>query len=362
VVLRLATLRLWQEPSRLQAIPRFLQDVEPERVYANMADLARRAGGRRMIDDRHVKEEGITRNLGDWQRNAQGEWIWRGIGLLRQRNGGYVLAPSGLAVRSEYGEDPQGTAWKVMLAAEILTHEPRTRAVVRALSAEGAEWRFRASAWFRGQYDDAVLTGDLGEYRPLAPASRGRPNIQSLLNDLGAWALGGWRAAALGAASTAPAVAFAGVRDPVLTVDDLGGALHGPFELFAALGVAEDVDGTVRWRAAEAAARFGPELAADFGWAAGPVATDDVLALVGRLVRELRADDGFVVAARLRDGLAAAGVAEPDREVAALVDAGFVVIDAFDYGQRRHGEGLFGDPRKQLVRLRVRGAGQDGSG
>jgi hypothetical protein len=35
-----------------------------------------------------------------------------------------------------------------------------------------------------------------------------------------------------------------------------------------------------------------------------------------------------------------------------------VLIDAEDYGQSRHGEGLFGEPRKQLVKLRVETGGR----
>jgi len=355
ITVRLATLRLWQEPARFQAYPSFLQSVDPVGEYSSMADLARQAGERRMLDDRHVKEEGITRNLGDWDRNGRGDLVWRGIGLLEKRNRNYVLSESGLALRSVYRDEPSGQRWKIMLATLILRREPRTRALVRALSSPAAELRFEAGSWFAGPHSLAVLTSDFGEFTPLAPALLGRPNIQTLLDTLGAWALGDW--GSLPVHSSDVSVTYAGVRDPVLTVDDLGGALRGPFELFSALGLAEDVAGTLRWRPSAAAELLGPSCAAEFGWTTG---APDLPELVDQLVMELRADNGYLIASELRDRLAAAGVIGPDRELAALLDAGTLVLEAYDYGQSRHGEGLFGEPDKQLIKLRVRRVGVKG--
>ena len=72
-----------------------------------------------------------------------------------------------------------------------------------------------------------------------------------------------------------------------------------------------------------------------------------------RLIDELTADDGFLVASELRDALRQRGVPAPDKQVAELMEQGIIRLEAFDYGQARHGQGLFDDPRKQLVKFRV---------
>ena len=47
------------------------------------------------------------------------------------------------------------------------------------------------------------------------------------------------------------------------------------------------------------------------------------------------------------------GVENPDREIARLEAEGRLIIEATDFGQGRHGVGLYEDPRKQLIKLRV---------
>jgi hypothetical protein len=61
----------------------------------------------------------------------------------------------------------------------------------------------------------------------------------------------------------------------------------------------------------------------------------------------------------LRDVLRARGIADPDRAIAMAENEGRLLIYAEDYGQSRHGSGLFGDPRKQLVKLRIIGGGDN---
>jgi hypothetical protein len=60
-----------------------------------------------------------------------------------------------------------------------------------------------------------------------------------------------------------------------------------------------------------------------------------------------------VIASELRDELHRCGIENPDREIAKLEAAGLVRIEAEDYGQRRHGIGLYSDPRKQLIKIRI---------
>ena len=75
--------------------------------------------------------------------------------------------------------------------------------------------------------------------------------------------------------------------------------------------------------------------------------------LVANQVRELRSDTGYVIASDLRQSLQREGFVNPDADIARLESEGKLVIEAEDFGQARHGEGLFGDPRKQMVQIRV---------
>jgi len=65
-----------------------------------------------------------------------------------------------------------------------------------------------------------------------------------------------------------------------------------------------------------------------------------------------------LIASELRDELRHRGIENPDREIAKLEASGLVRIEAEDYGQRRHGVGLYSDPRKQLIKIRVVSGGQ----
>lgn len=98
-------------------------------------------------------------------------------------------------------------------------------------------------------------------------------------------------------------------------------------------------------------------MAEEFGWAPGRNGVS-LLDLLVQVVPALRSDTGYVVASELRDTLRHHGVADPDRDLAILVEKGRVLIDAEDYGQARHGEGLFGEQRKQLVKLRIESGGR----
>lgn len=79
------------------------------------------------------------------------------------------------------------------------------------------------------------------------------------------------------------------------------------------------------------------------------------VAVLRQAVAELASDTGYCVASELRERMLRAGVANPDKAIAELIGRGLVCLDAWDYGQMRHGEGLYGDPRMQLVKLRVFG-------
>jgi hypothetical protein len=97
---------------------------------------------------------------------------------------------------------------------------------------------------------------------------------------------------------------------------------------------------------------FGSRIADDFGWT--PEARGIPLQkVISNFINENQLDSGFVVASELRSLLLQRGFENPDREIAKLEAEGQLSIEAADYGQSRHGIGLYDDPSKQLIKLRV---------
>lgn len=173
--------------------------------------------------------------------------------------------------------------------------------------------------------------------------------MQTLLNHDGRWALGAW--ADDEPLREADQVVFAGISGPRVSTNDLGMALRGPLELFLNLQIVRESGGVVTWDHRRASELLPADVVRDLG---GPVTkTSSVADLAVRLIDELAADDGFVVASELRDALRQNGVESPDKQLAELMARGVIRLEAFDYGQARHGIGLFDDPRKQLVKFQV---------
>src|SRR5690606_10776144 len=99
---------------------------------------------------------------------------------------------------------------------------------------------------------------------------------------------------------------------------------------------------------------LGSAIAADFEWKSNTQPEKlSPIKLFANEVDQLRLDTGFVVVSELREALHRKGFPNPDKAIADFIKDGLVVIDAQEYGQERHGRGLYGDPAKQLVRLRI---------
>ena len=99
---------------------------------------------------------------------------------------------------------------------------------------------------------------------------------------------------------------------------------------------------------------LGNAVAADFGWqkASNRNSLSPIQVLASEVDR-LRLDTGFVVASELREALHQRGFSNPDKAIADFIKNGLATIEGQDYGQERHGRGLYGDPTKQLIRLRI---------
>jgi hypothetical protein len=344
---------LWYDGTRIQTWPVFLASVADTLELPSATDFGRRFETERMTDQRHAAAEKIVRNLPGLEARGT-RFILKGIGLLEQTQNGYRLSPDGVALRTAYVTDPKGKGWVKILATLLLAREPRTRVVIRALSAEGAELHFDGKKWFGGSLRKARILDAGNPVFPFHGDEADSPTLRTLLREHSWWALGEWREHPL--LTQADNCHFTGTLQPEFSLHDVGLALRGPFEILLHLGVLR-ISENVCWIDRDAAKReLGEKLGLEFGWAVSAQAIP-LEQLVDRLVKELRSDTGYVIASDLRQCLRREGFVNPDADIAKLESEGKLVIEAEDFGQARHGEGLFGDPRKQMVKIRVLAGG-----
>jgi hypothetical protein len=345
----LTQLVLWYDATRIQAWPAFLAQIPADLTLPSATDFGRRFDTGRMTDRRHAAAEKIVRNLPGLEQKEE-RLVLKGVGLLTRVEHGYRLSSEGAELRESYISDPKGKVWVRLLARILLKREPRTRVLVRLMSQADATLVFDGEGWFAGSIRKAyVETQDSRVYafldqHPTAPA------LRTILKEHSWWAMGEWRKNEVLAGATN--CFFTGTLKNELSLHDISLALRGPLELLFHLGVLEVGSNQCRLNAISSTRELGNDLAADFGWP-GKAEKEDLESLLRRLLEDLRSDTGYVIASELRRALQHEGISNPDLEIARLQAEDRLVIEAEDYGQARHGEGLFGDPRKQMVQIRL---------
>src|SRR5271166_2397725 len=286
VSIRLNQLVLWYDGTRIQTWPAFLASVPDTLELFSATDFGRRFESERMTDQRHAAAEKIVRNLPGLEAKSGG-FILKGIGLLAQTQNGYRLSPDGSTLRTTYLTEPKGKGWVKLLAALLLAREPRTRVVIRALSAGGAELHFDGKKWFGGSLRKARIVADAGPVFPFHGDEAEHPTLRTLLRRHSWWALGAWRRHPL--LVHADNCHFTGTLQEDFSLHDAGLALRGPFALLLYLGVLR-INNNICWIDKDAAIReLGDELGLEFGWTASPQ-TLPLEQLVAKLVKELRSD------------------------------------------------------------------------
>jgi hypothetical protein len=351
----LTQLVLWYDVTRIQTWPAFLADVPADTVLKSPTEFGRRFATRRMTDDRHAAAEKLTRNLAGLEA-SNGKLVLRGIGLLERGQRGYQVSEEGRQLGSSYRAEKDGRGWVRQLASLLVTREPRTRVVLSLLTQPGAFLYFDANSWFGGSFQKAKI--EAPGHAPLAPfASTGRcPSLRDALHDRAWWALGAWREHELLAGASD--CRFGGQFGDIFSMHDIGLALRASFEVLLHLGILRS-DNRQCWVDHDiAATELGPIIAEDFGLDRRQVEDEPLPKLLATVVENLQSDTGYIIASELRNELKRRGIENPDREIARLETAGLIRIEAEDYGQRRHGLGLYSDPRKQLIKIRVVAGGQ----
>jgi hypothetical protein len=349
----LTRLALWCDPTRIQTWPKFLASLPEDALAPTPTDLGRAFVTTRMTSTGHAAAFDLVRNLAGLECKA-GRLQLRGLGLLRRSPAGYAVSADGRALAAAYRANPAGPEWPRLFADALLGLEPRTRALIKRLSEEGAVLKFERDAWFAGSYRRArlVRTGEPDMF-PL-DAARERRTLRESLNDDAWWCLGEWRSDPCLEGATH--CRFRGTRSEAFSLHGIGPALRAACEVLLVGGLLHRNGGELRLDRA-AAIRLLPGRAADFGWLAGESESGNLMITLAQVLPGLCSATGHVVASELRNLLRARGVADPDRAIAAAQSEGRLLVYAEDYGQSRHGEGLFGDPRKQLVKLHLVGIG-----
>jgi hypothetical protein len=349
VAIGLTQLVLWYDATRIQAWPAFLASIPEGLTLPSATDFGRHFDTERMTDARHSAAEKIVRNLPGLEKKGE-RLILRGVGLLELDQEGYRLSKEAGQLRDEYRSDPRGKRWVRTLARLLLLREPRTRVVLRALSEPGAQLVFTSDGWFAGSIRGAAIERDGARAFPFIGDHPQHTSLRTLLTQRTWWSLGEWRQSSLlGGASDCH---FTGTLQVHLSLHDVSLALRAPFEILLHLGVLGYRAGRCWLDTRRAVGELGSDIGEDFGWegAHEPEQFEDLL---NRTLGELRSDTGFVIAAELREALRREGIPNPDAEIGRLQSEGRLVIEAEEYGQSRHGEGLFGDSRKQMVQIRL---------
>jgi hypothetical protein len=342
---------LWYDPTRLQSWPRLLVNVSADEVFSSMTDFTKRHISDRSLDEKHDAYIDLARGLPGLETTPRG-FLLRGVGFFEKDDSGYHLSRTGSELAESYRRDSKSDDWIRLLARALVGGEPRLRVLIKQLSGEGTCLAFHGGAWFQGAVESVqfIAPGECPVF-----LFRDKPGDQALRDWLVSdswWALGEWRNHPL--LEDFSDARFVGQLKPDFTLDRIGLRIRPAFEVLAYLGVFRHM-GSEAWLDKDTAVEvLGDVIAADFGWqrdgTSGALSPVQILASE---VDRLRLDTGFVIASELREALHQRGFQNPDKAIADFIKDGLATIDAQDYGQERHGRGLYGDPAKQLIRLRI---------
>ena len=346
-MVRMTQLVLWYDATRVNTWPDFIAGITDDERAATPVDFGRRHLTDRMTDPRHAAAEKLARNLPGLETLSDGSLILRGVGLLERQDGGYGLSPRGRLLRDQYRAKDR--TWIATLAAILVDAEPRTRCLLKAIgAAEGGLELADGPAAMRWSRSTISLDGHT--MRPFAKDGNDQAIFRRFVDDQGAWALGVWR------------------DDPLLTHRSIGGligsqgkpwsmhdislAFRASVEVFLAAGCLIDTGSCLRVQYQSALAALGPTRCAELGWSRETADTPSVLSRLRHHCEELRSPTGHVVASALVAALRSDQIPDPEQAIAGLESGGSIEIHDTDYGQSRHGRGLYGDPRRQLIKIR----------
>ncbi|MBT2989944.1 MAG: hypothetical protein KME65_13400 [Candidatus Thiodiazotropha sp. (ex Ctena orbiculata)] len=351
----LTQLVLWYDATRIQTWPALLSHIPQDLTLPSATEFGRRFYTARMTDKRHAAAEKVTRNLAGLEAGGK-KLLLRGVGLLEKVKGGYRISQEGQELAKSYRDSAGSQQWVLLLARLLLTREPRSRTLVGLLSSTDAVLEFSGEGWFKGSVKRVLirLPGEPDVY-PFWPMAD-RRNLAAAMEERAWWALGDWRDQSF--LANADDCRFVGQIKESVSMHDVGLALRATCEVLSYLGLLQTKANECVLDQTRGASLFGPILAAEFGWVSEESKETSLIEVLGEILPTLRSATGHIVASELREKLRGRGVSDPDRALADLEHVGRILIYAEEYGQSRHGAGLYDDPRKQLIKLRLVAGGE----
>lgn len=351
VDIALTKLLLWNDAPRIQTLPEVLSKIEDDEALPNPTAYGRKYFSSRKTDHRHSANQELVTN---WPGLVvvQDKLVLKGIGLLEKKNRDFVLTEGAEKIKRLYLDDPMGKDWIVAFAIHLLTHDPRIRVFIKLLSEDGAYLRFETDEWFGKTLRNAFIEREDGSrLAPFAERDEDHPCLRSYVNEYAIWALGAWRNHELLAETTN--CRYVGQRQEEFSLSRIAESLRPPCEVLLYLDILQCQDGSVWLDHNQAVSELGAELARDFGWVSQHREERSFTSDLVQALENLKGGAGLVVASELIHELMSRGHVNPEKEIGELMDSGQLDLVESDYGQSRHGEGLFGDPRKQLVKFRI---------
>jgi hypothetical protein len=350
IPIALSQLVLWYNAPRIQSWPELLAAIPLDTCLKSPVEFGRRFQTARMTDMRHAAAEKIARNLPGLERTPA-KIALKGLGLLEKCPAGYRLSNAGLTLAEGYRQDPGGNGWVKYLAQLLLEREPRCRALISALSEPGSRIVFPGT-WFVAGCRKAVVEDGAGrKMMPFWDEPDKARSLRQILQENAWWCLGEWRGHPLIDGHTD--CIFTGQLKPEFSLHDIGLAMHAACEVFLQIGLIKYQGRECLLDCDVAVNLFSQSLCDDFAWQTDGQVREDLRQLLAEILPQLRSDTGFIVAEELRKALAGKRIFDPDRQIAALEQKGQIIVYAEDYGQSRHGDGLYHDPRKQLIKIRL---------
>jgi hypothetical protein len=350
IQITLPQLVLWYDSTRIQTWPSILAKADPNLVYRSTRDFGKQCCTDRITKSGHSAADNLTKSLPglEFKKNRT---TLRGIGLLERVHRGYQVSDVGRNLADEYKQDSKSIRWVKALGELLLLREPRTRVFVRLLSGIGSMLYFTEELWWGGSIARATINYPDGQQLlPFSEDNAHGPNLRSKINESSWWALGQWRN--IPQLQQYSDCKFIGQSREEFSLFGVQSAIRAAFVVFLFLGVVCYQADRCWLDQTKATQVFGSRIADDFGWT--PEARGIPLQkVISNFINENQLDSGFVVASELRSLLLQRGFENPDREIAKLEAEGQLSIEAADYGQSRHGIGLYDDPSKQLIKLRV---------
>lgn len=353
----LPKLFLWNEPTRYQEYPEALSRAEAGRVYSRqeiereLFDITPTLTFKKDGKPRGRGTDGIVNAMG-FERFGQRLCV-HGLDLIRKKEKGFVVSPSGIELGQAYRMDTAGDRWLHLLAGNLLLREPRTRLLI-GLMLKG--WMLQVDVFNKFPRSQMSFIGPDGTRLDIT--SDDCRQFHQLLSENAELALGPLWIAELSKHGLCMPFEWCGIRVEHPSLNDLSTAIKKSFGLLFFVGIF--TQGGKGWvvDTEHVCQRLGHHVLQSFGASADGSTGESLGDLFLAALLETMDSEGYVIASVLADKfgeLCHTPVEERedalDRFARKAMFDGHLVIASSHIGQLRMGRGLFGDNHFRRLKI-----------